>query len=94
MDTVFRHVNGLAGGCWRRTAIAWWTLRARDAAALHEHAGDRRGAEALARANVHAFGHRANYIVVNSAGCGALLKRSTATCWARGQRPSAASCAT
>jgi glycolate oxidase iron-sulfur subunit len=43
--------------------------------ALHEHAGDRVGAEALARQNVHAFGGRANYIVVNSAGCGALLKQ-------------------
>jgi glycolate oxidase iron-sulfur subunit len=42
--------------------------------ALHEHAGDRGNAEALARRNVAAFADRADYIVVNSAGCGALLK--------------------
>jgi glycolate oxidase iron-sulfur subunit len=42
--------------------------------ALHEHAGDREGATELARANVAALGERADFIVVNSAGCGALLK--------------------
>jgi glycolate oxidase iron-sulfur subunit len=43
--------------------------------ALHEHAGDRPGALALARRNVEAFEpSRADWVVVNSAGCGALLK--------------------
>jgi glycolate oxidase iron-sulfur subunit len=42
--------------------------------ALHEHAGDRASAEALARLNVAALTNSADYIVVNSAGCGALLK--------------------
>jgi glycolate oxidase iron-sulfur subunit len=42
--------------------------------ALHEHAGDRRGAERLARRNIASFAGRAELIVVNSAGCGALLK--------------------
>jgi glycolate oxidase iron-sulfur subunit len=42
--------------------------------ALHEHAGDHAGAAALAEANIDAFADRADYIVVNSAGCGALLK--------------------
>jgi glycolate oxidase iron-sulfur subunit len=42
--------------------------------ALHEHAGDRAGAEALARRNLAAFADNADFIVVNSAGCGALLK--------------------
>ena len=42
--------------------------------ALHEHAGDRDGARALARANVEALAEETDLIVVNSAGCGALLK--------------------
>ena len=76
MDTVFRHVNDatrrvLEANGYRVVDIAGQGC----CGALHEHAGDRRGAEALARANVRAFGHRANYIVVNSAGCGALLKQ-------------------
>jgi len=42
--------------------------------ALHEHAGDVGGARSLAAANVAALEGRADFIVVNSAGCGALLK--------------------
>ena len=42
--------------------------------ALHEHAGDIGGAQALAAANIAALSDGADYIVVNSAGCGALLK--------------------
>jgi len=42
--------------------------------ALHEHAGDRAGAQALARQNLAAFAGPADFIVLNSAGCGALLK--------------------
>ena len=42
--------------------------------ALHEHAGDREGARALAAANVEALVDQADFVVVNSAGCGALLK--------------------
>jgi glycolate oxidase iron-sulfur subunit len=42
--------------------------------ALHEHAGDVDGARALAAANVAALQGKADFIVVNSAGCGALLK--------------------
>jgi len=42
--------------------------------ALHEHAGHGKGARALAAANVEALADRADFIVVNSAGCGALLK--------------------
>ncbi len=42
--------------------------------ALHEHAGDRETARALARRNLRALAGAADYIVVNSAGCGALLK--------------------
>ena len=42
--------------------------------ALHEHAGDVDGARALAATNVAALEGKADFIVVNSAGCGALLK--------------------
>ncbi len=42
--------------------------------ALHDHAGDQDGARALAMGNVRAFLGQADFIVVNSAGCGALLK--------------------
>jgi glycolate oxidase iron-sulfur subunit len=42
--------------------------------ALHEHAGDRAGARALAATNLAALTGKADLIAVNSAGCGALLK--------------------
>lgn len=42
--------------------------------ALHEHAGDTRDAGELATTNLAAFADKADYIVINSAGCGALLK--------------------
>ena len=42
--------------------------------ALHEHAGDAGAARTLASANVNALADGADFIVVNSAGCGALLK--------------------
>ena len=42
--------------------------------ALHAHAGLEEPARALAAANVAAFGPGAEAIVVNSAGCGAMLK--------------------
>jgi glycolate oxidase iron-sulfur subunit len=42
--------------------------------ALHEHAGAVAAARSLATANVAALEGKADFIVVNSAGCGALLK--------------------
>jgi glycolate oxidase iron-sulfur subunit len=42
--------------------------------ALHEHAGDRETARELALVNVAALAGKADFVVVNSAGCGALLK--------------------
>jgi glycolate dehydrogenase iron-sulfur subunit len=43
--------------------------------ALHAHAGDLEGAKRLARANIAAFESKpADFIVVNAAGCGAMLK--------------------
>ncbi len=43
--------------------------------ALHAHAGDLEGARKLARVNVGAFErHGSDFIVVNAAGCGAMMK--------------------
>jgi glycolate oxidase iron-sulfur subunit len=75
MDTLYGHVNAAT----RRTLEANG-YRVVDVegqvccGALHEHAGDRLAAEELAARNVAAFADGADYIVVNSAGCGALLK--------------------
>jgi glycolate oxidase iron-sulfur subunit len=76
MSTLFRHVNDATV----RTLVAngYRVVRVPGqgcCGALHEHAGDRPGAERLARANVTAFSAASTgHIVVNSAGCGALLK--------------------
>jgi glycolate oxidase iron-sulfur subunit len=75
MDTVFGHVHAAA----RRTleANGYRVVEVRGqgcCGALHEHAGDREGAVALARRNVAAFLGAADFIAVDSAGCGALLK--------------------
>jgi glycolate oxidase iron-sulfur subunit len=75
MDTLFRHVHEAT----RRTleANGYRVIDLPDqvcCGALHEHAGDRSGARALAEANVKVLAGRADYLVVNSAGCGALLK--------------------
>jgi glycolate oxidase iron-sulfur subunit len=75
MDTLFAHVHAAT----RRT-LAANGYEVREVAgqgccgALHEHAGDRATAAALAARNLAALLDRADYIVVNSAGCGALLK--------------------
>lgn len=43
--------------------------------ALHAHAGDLETARSLARRNIAAFGHSgAEFIAVNAAGCGAIMK--------------------
>jgi len=75
MDTLFRHVNDAT----RRTLEhnGYRVIEVDDqtcCGALHEHAGDRDAAAGLARQNVAALAHTADYIVTNSAGCGALLK--------------------
>ncbi|HVQ27133.1 MAG TPA: heterodisulfide reductase-related iron-sulfur binding cluster, partial [Planctomycetota bacterium] len=75
MDTVFRHVNEAT----RRTleANGFRVLEVPGqvcCGALHEHASDTAGAARLARENVAAFAGRADFIVTNSAGCGAVLK--------------------
>jgi glycolate oxidase iron-sulfur subunit len=75
MDVLFDHVHAAT----RRVleANGWRVVEATGqgcCGALHEHAGDRPGAERLARANVAALAGRADHVAVNSAGCGALLK--------------------
>ena len=74
MDGLFAHVHEAT----RRTleANGYLVLEVREqgcCGALHAHAGDHQGATALAQANLAAF-EGADFIVVNSAGCGALLK--------------------
>jgi len=74
MDRLFGHVHAAT----RRT-LAANGYRVVDGpgthccGALHLHAGDRAGAEALARKNLAEFAE-VDFIAVNSAGCGALLK--------------------
>jgi glycolate oxidase iron-sulfur subunit len=75
MDTLFQHVHTAT----KRTleANGYSVIEAPDqgcCGALHEHAGDRQAAQALAATNVRALAEKADFIVVNSAGCGALLK--------------------
>jgi glycolate oxidase iron-sulfur subunit len=75
MDTLFSHVHEAT----KRTleANGYRVIEVPGQAccgALHEHAGDRQGARALAAANLEALAEQADFIVVNSAGCGALLK--------------------
>ena len=61
----------LAANGYRLTAAAGQ----RCCGALHAHAGDARTARALARANVAAFEESgAQFVAVNSAGCGATMK--------------------
>ena len=74
MSTLFSHVNeatveALVGRGYR---VATPTGQG-CCGALHAHAGDLEAARRLARENVAAFGGD-HVIVVNSAGCGALLK--------------------
>ena len=75
MDVLFSHVNAAT----RRT-LEVNGYRVLDVpgqvccGALHEHAGDSGAARTLAATNVNALADSADFIVVNSAGCGALLK--------------------
>jgi glycolate oxidase iron-sulfur subunit len=75
MNVLFSHVHQAT----RRTleANGYRVVEVRGqvcCGALHEHAGDRGAARALAETNVRALEEQADFIVVNSAGCGALLK--------------------
>jgi glycolate oxidase iron-sulfur subunit len=77
MDTLFRHVHEATRRVLEANGYRVVEVEGQGCCgALHEHAGDRAGAEALARRNVAALADSADYVVVNSAGCGALLKDS------------------
>lgn len=77
MSGLFAHVNeatvhALEHNGFRCTA----TPGQRCCGALHAHAGDLDGARALARENIAAFERSdAEVVVVNAAGCGAMLKQ-------------------
>lgn len=75
MSTLFDHVHRAT----RRTleANGYQVIEAglpHCCGALHLHAGDRAAARALAEKNLASLTEQADYIVVNSAGCGAMLK--------------------
>ena len=74
MDRLLGHVHDAT----RRTLVAngYRVVEARFecCGALHLHAGDRRSAIELARSNLRAMVDAVDYVVVNSAGCGAILK--------------------
>jgi glycolate oxidase iron-sulfur subunit len=75
MDTLFRHVNDATRRTLEVNGYRVVEVEGQGCCgALHEHAGDRTTAAALARRNVAALAGSADYIVTNSAGCGALLK--------------------
>jgi glycolate oxidase iron-sulfur subunit len=76
MEGLFRETNRATE---RVLAVNGYSIIRADAqrccGALHAHAGDGHGARALARENIVAF-EQANpdYIAVNAAGCGAMMK--------------------
>jgi glycolate oxidase iron-sulfur subunit len=75
MDALFDHVHGATRRTLERNGYRVVEVPGQVCCgALHEHAGDRAGASALARTNVAAFLGTADLVAVNSAGCGALLK--------------------
>jgi glycolate oxidase iron-sulfur subunit len=75
MDGLFSHVHDATIRTLAVNGVAVQEIRGQVCCgALHAHAGLRREAQALARANIAAFGKGETSIVVNSAGCGALLK--------------------
>lgn len=75
MDGLFSHVHSATA---RTLAVNGYDIRTPEGqgccGALHAHAGLTGAARELARRNLEAFGDGEEPIVVNSAGCGALLK--------------------
>jgi glycolate oxidase iron-sulfur subunit len=75
MDGLLAHVHGATIRVLAVNGYAPWNASGqRCFGALHVHAGLEEEARALARANVAAFADSRGPIVVNSAGCGAMLK--------------------
>jgi Fe-S oxidoreductase len=69
-------VNAATVAVLQRAGCELVEVPARCCGALHMHAGDRRGAQALARSTIEAFESAGplDAIVVNAAGCGAAMK--------------------
>jgi glycolate oxidase iron-sulfur subunit len=75
MDTLFRHVHDATKRTLEANGYTVVEVPGQVCCgALHEHAGDRESARALAVQNVATLAGQADFVVVNSAGCGALLK--------------------
>ena len=75
MDTLFPHVHDAARRTLTANGYRVIEVQAQGCCgALHEHAGNHSDAAALARRNVAAFDGTVDFIAVDSAGCGALLK--------------------
>jgi len=75
MDTLFSHVHGATRRVLEVNGFRVVDIPGQQCCgALHEHAGDGEEARRLARQNVAALAESADYIAVDSAGCGALLK--------------------
>jgi len=76
MDTLFRDLNATTIAVLRACGHTVVPVPGQGCCgALHAHAGDRDSALALARRNIAAFdAAEIDWIVVNSAGCGALLR--------------------
>jgi glycolate oxidase iron-sulfur subunit len=76
MDGLFPHVHAAT---IRTLSVNGYAVREVPGqvccGALHAHAGLHAAAQALARVNQIAFGDEATPIIVNSAGCGAMLKQ-------------------
>lgn len=75
MDGLFSHVHDATRRALENAGYDVREVRRQGCCgALHLHAGDEAGARALARENLRAFRDVEGLIVVNSAGCGAMLK--------------------
>ncbi|GAB1342464.1 (Fe-S)-binding protein [Gemmatimonas sp.] len=77
MSGLFAHVNSATTGALAHNGFRVCTTQGqRCCGALHAHAGDLESARALARENIVAFERsEAALVVVNAAGCGAMLKQ-------------------
>lgn len=77
MSSLFSHVNDATERALSHNGFVGCTTRGqRCCGALHAHAGDLEGARALARENIAAFESNPDaLVVVNAAGCGAMLKQ-------------------
>jgi glycolate oxidase iron-sulfur subunit len=76
MEGLFEHTNRATARVLARNGYRLVEARGQQCCgALHAHAGDDTGAKALARRNIAPFEQSgADYIAVNAAGCGAMMK--------------------